>query len=442
MKIAEIPIGDLHEDQARAFDLTEECDFVAVRCGRRWGKTRLGTMIAVDAAIKREPVGWFAPEYKFLSETYNQIREMLRPVTVSSSKTEGVIRVVGGGRIDFWSLENEAAGRSRHYKRVILDEVAFTKPVMIDIWEQSIKPTLFDYSGFALALSNTAGNDPANFFWQICNKPELGFREHHAPTMNNPLLPFRLKDETDDQYALRRAAVHAKLAADNHPLVYQQEYLAEFVDWSGTAFFQLDKMLQDGKPVDPPPKCDGVYAVVDSASKTGKENDGTAVTYYLIARHLPAPLIILDWDIVQIEGALLETWLPNIFGNLEAMAKQYGARAGSLGVYIEDKDSGTILLQQAARHGWNAQALPSAMTAAGKDQRAISVSGYVYRAMVKFSRLAHDKVTTFKTITKNHLISQVVGFRVGDKDAARRADDLLDTFTYGVAIALGNSEGY
>jgi len=36
----------------------------------------------------------------------------------------------------------------------------------------------------------------------------------------------------------------------------------------------------------------------------------------------------------------------------------------------------------------------------------------------------------------NHLLHQITTFRIGDKDAARRADDALDCFTYGVAIAL------
>ena len=80
------------------------------------------------------------------------------------------------------------------------------------------------------------------------------------------------------------------------------------------------------------------------------------------------------------------------------------------------------------------------LTSVGKDERAISVSGYVYRNRVKIARLAYDKVTTYKGTSRNHLLGQVVGFRVGDKDASRE-DDLLDGFTYGVAIALGNEEG-
>lgn len=150
---------------------------------------------------------------------------------------------------------------------------------------------------------------------------------------------------------LRRTAIRTcrarnlKLERENVPLVYQQEYLAEFVDWSGVAFFALGKLLVDAKPVEVPAICDGVFAIVDSATKAGSENDGTGVVYFAVNRHgYGVPLTVLDWDVTQIEGALLETWLPSVFQNLEAMARQYKSRQGNLGVWIEDKSSGMVLI--------------------------------------------------------------------------------------------------
>ena len=139
---------------------------------------------------------------------------------------------------------------------------------------------------------------------------------------------------------------------------------------------------------------------------------------------------------------MLDVWLPTVFQNLEALAKTHRARVGSLGVWIEDKSSGMVLLQQAKRHGWPAHPIATELTAKGKDERALSVSGYVHRGDVKISQHAHDKVSSYKGTTRNHLIAQVCGFRMGDKDAAKRADDLLDCFTYGPSIVLGNSEGW
>jgi hypothetical protein len=423
-KETRVKLPTLHPDQVKAYMIPGR--FKAIRCGRRWGKTELGITIAGDDAIHGKYVGWFAPEFKFIAETWRSIDEYLAPVKLSGSK-DGVFMTSTKGRIDFWSLENEHAGRSRKYHTVIIDEGAFTKNgMMLDVWRKAIRPTLLDYRGRAFVLSNTNGNDPANFLWQICNQPEHGFVQYHAPTHRNPYLP---KEELD------------KLQAENHPLVYQQEYLAEFVDWSGEAFFSRDKMLVDGQPVEMPAHCDCVYAVVDTAVKTGKENDGTGVTYYARNRFVGHPLVVLDWELQQIEGSLLEAWLPNVYMNLEALAKRCGARAGSLGAFIEDKASGSILLQQAARRGWPATSIDSKLTAVGKDERAISVSGYVYQGLVKLCREAFEKTSQYKATTRNHLLGQVIGFRIGDKDASRE-DDLLDTFCYGVAIGLGDRDGF
>ena len=437
--MVEVILPVLHEDQARAYLATRDpradhdeawaansSRFKAIRCGRRWGKTELLKTISCDGAIKREIIGIFAPDYKRLTEVRQEIIETLLPVQKSASKTEGVVRTISNGRIDFWTLDDEDAGRSRKYHKVLVDEGAFGPDNMMDIWRKAIRPTLVDYRGSAYVLSNTNGDDPENFFWRICNQPEFGFIEYHAPSANNPFLP---REELED------------LKRREHPLVWRQEYLAEFVDWSGVAFFSLDKLLVDGQGVPYPQKCDSVFAVIDTAVKTGKDNDGTAVIYCARSQFLGHPLVVLDWDIVQIEGALLETWLPTVFQNLEALARKCGARTGSLGAWIEDKSSGSILLQQAQRRDWPAQPIESTLTAVGKDERAISVSGYVYRGEIKFSQVAYDKVVVYKGVSANHLRTQVVGFRVGDKNAAKRADDLLDCWCYAIAIAMGNAEG-
>ena len=373
---------------------------------------------------------------------FEEVLDILQPVLKASNKGAGVIRTITGGRIDFWSLENERAGRSRKYHGVVLDEAAFGKTNVMEIWERSIFPTLLDYQGWALVTSNTNGVDSDNFFWRICNQFEHGFIEIHAPSTNNPHVPERWVGETDESYQARKDAIFDKLKAERHPLVYAQEFLAEFVDWSGVAFFDIGSLLDNGAPVDYPAHCDTVFAVMDTATKTGTSNDGTGVTYWARSRHVGTPLILLDYDLVQIEGSLLETWLPTVIENLESLAGRCGARYGSSGVHIEDKASGEILLQQSARRGLNAHKIESRLTALGKDERAISVSGYHYRGDVKISAHAYNKTFPYKGANRNHLISQVTSFRVGDKDAAKRADDLLDAYCYGLALALGDSGGF
>lgn len=431
-----------HTGQMEAFN--QRTRYQVLRCGRRWGKTDYFKILAGDRVAKGKNVGIFVPNYKTQSEVYAELEESLYSIQVSASKGEWVQRYLHGGRIDFWSLENERAGRSRKYDLVLIDEAAFTKnSTMMRTWETAIAPTLLDREGQAVVASTPHGVDEENFFYQLCNNPKYGFKEYHAPTFRNPFMPERRKTETYREWMVRRQLEFQKLFKENDPLVFRQEYLAEFVDWSGIAFFQLDKLLVDGKPVPYPQHVEYVFATIDTAVKDGQEHDGTAVVYW--GRNVygkGAPLTILDWDIIHIQGSLLEVWLPSVFQNLEHLSKITKARYGSNGAYIEDKASGTILLQQAENHGWPTTPIDSKLTSLGKDARAINISSYVYQEQVKICEYAFDKTVEFKNYSKNHLLSQVLSFTIADKNAYKRSDDLLDAFAYGVAIALGNNEGF
>ncbi|QIG98089.1 hypothetical protein [Bradyrhizobium sp. 6(2017)] len=444
-----ISLGTFHVGQVKAFLALRGHRFKALRCGRRFGKTDFAKTWIKEGLVQGFECAWFSPQHKTWSEVYSETASALAGLIEHTSKTAGVMKFKTEGRLDFWSLENSIAGRGRRYHRIVIDEAAFAKDgdnktdgSTMEIWEKSIKPTLYDFGGEALVCSNSAGKNPDNFFYNICTDAQYGFIEHHAPTMGNPLLPKRLQSESVEDWLIRRDRLQADLIKDNDPLVYAQEYLAEFVDWSGVAFFSREKLLDQGRPASYPTRCDGVFAVIDTASKTGTDHDATAVTYFAIDHYARGfPLVILDWDIAQIEGATLETWLPSVFNRLEELARMCGARNGAIGAWIEDKNSGTILLQQALRRNMGARAIDTKLTAMGKDERAISVSGYVHQGRVKYSGYAFNKVTTYKRKSRNHLLDQVESFRIGDKDSDRE-DDLLDTFCYGISIALGNSEGF
>ncbi|WP_245168486.1 hypothetical protein [Enterobacter roggenkampii] len=70
---------------------------------------------------------------------------------------------------------------------------------------------------------------------------------------------------------------------------------------------------------------------MDTAVKGGSEHDGTAVVYYAVdTRPGIQRLTILDWDVVQIDGALLETWMPSVFDRLNELSGQCVAINGSL----------------------------------------------------------------------------------------------------------------
>ena len=416
----------LHEAQRTIGLAMKEQPRVVLRCGRRFGKTTLLERLAAKTAMSGGKVGWFGPRYKLNFPTYKRILRVTGPVVSSRSKIDQVIEMRGGGAVEFWTLEDEDAGRSRDYDLVIVDEASLKKRGLREIWEQSIAPTLLDRSGRAVMGGTPKGIDEENYFYSACTDKNLGWIEYHAPTALNPTLD---------------PAAVAKLIDEYPRLVYQQEYLAEFVDWNGVAFFPLEHMLADGLPVPYPERTGQIYAVIDTALKDGQEHDGTAVVYFAREKYFQPRLIVLDWDIIQVEGALLESWLPSVYSRMNQLSDLCHAREGVLGSFIEDKASGIVLLQQAKKKQLRAFALPAEITALGKEGRALSVSGYFHRGEIKLSQFAFDKVVRFKGVQKNHFISQLCGFRMGDTDN-KRADDLADCGMYGAAIGCGNARGF
>ena len=404
-----------------------------IRAGRRFGKSTLLETVAANWVLNGDRVGWFTPNYKYLKPSFKRVSRILAPAKRSSSLVDMEFESLTGGAFEGWTLEDDNAGRSRFYDWVVIDEAGLVQRGLGDIWEQAILPTLLDRNGNAIIAGTPKGISDESFFWSVFNTDRFGtWDKFHAPSDRNPHLS-----------PLAMAAFKKQLS----PLAYQQEILAEFVDWSGTAFFKSESFLVPDatgelRPVPMPERLESVFAVIDTALKDGKDNDCTAVTYFGRELYGGHPLTVLDWDYVQIEGYTLQSWLPGVFARLAELSELCGARSGSAGAYIEDKGSGTVLLQCAASHGWDATAIPSGFTAAGKDGRAVAVSGHVSSGSVKFSQPAYDKMVTVKGVTKNHLWSQVTSYHLADPDAARRADDCFDTLVYGIGLALGNQEGF
>ncbi|WP_353613950.1 terminase large subunit domain-containing protein [Mangrovibacter phragmitis] len=435
----EIFIPELHAGQLRIWTEGSEFQYNVVRCGRRYGKTVMLVALACSYVTRLFPkpgtdrkeggkVGIFTAEYRQYQEIFDALVEILGPLIRSQSRSEKRILLKNKGKIDFWvTNDNKLAGRGREYDCVLIDEAAFTKsPEMLEeIWPKSIKPTLLTRRGRAWVFSTPDGIDDANFFYAICHEPKYGFHEHYAPTSDNPFVP---PDELE------------KERQNNDPRVFQQEFLAEFVDWSKDALLDVEKLFVDGKPVDTPTTCDAIFAVMDTALKGGTENDGTGIVYFALEQTYTAPrLTIIDWDVTQMKASLLPEYIPGVYANLERLATLCRPRMGSYGVFMEDAAMGAILNQKAQTEGWDMKPIDSVLTSKGKDERAILASSHHYLEKAKISHEAFNKTVVFKQKTANHLWRQIAGFHLADKDAHKRADDLFDCYTYGLIIAFGNS---
>lgn len=404
--------------------------FIAVTNGRRWGKTTLALTIACYIMTQGGVVGYFVPLFKHSEEVYMQMIDILSPLILNSSFKGGVIRLKNGGRCDFWVLENQLAGRSRNYDKVIIDEAGFTNQYMIDIWSRSIIWTLIDRKGSALVLGTPAGKDPNSFFYRCCHGDEFPsfkeFKRYKASTYTNPILS---KEEVD------------MMCIGKSEKVVQQEVYGEFVDWTGDAYFNAQDVLINGEGVDMPTHCSFIFATLDTAQKVSDTHDGTAIMIWAFEDICPesgSALTLLEWDILKVEGALLEKMIPKWIEKCQQYARMLGARNGFDALYIEDKSSGTVLLQQANYNNLPVQAINSKTTSIGKEPRALAASPYIFRGELKISKLAFEKKTVYNGLNSNHMMTQVFSYIRGVKQAN---DDLLDAFCYGVLIAFEGSDG-
>ena len=300
---------------------------------------------------------------------FDALAFMLAPLIVSKNRSVGEIKLSTGGVIDVWSIETSTIiARGRKYARVLLDEIAFVKTDMGLLWRASISPTLVDLDGFAVVASTPWGTDPKNWFFQICNDKTLGWAELHARSEDNPFLS-------------RTALAEEKRR--NSPLVWRQEFEAEFTSLDAAALIDVTKLLQpNGEPWPEPERLELVFVVIDSAIKTGAGVDGTAALFCGVTGHRPEDrrLYFLDYDIVQVTAGVIEPWFDGVVTRTREIMGRRTLMPGA--IYVEDAASGPILIE---KYPQIVEPLPHQWTAEGKDLRAYAVQGYFNGGQIRIT---------------------------------------------------------
>ena len=237
---------------AQAKVLSQAKRFNVLCCGRRWGKSALAVNLLSELAIESHPVGYFTPTYKLLEGTFAECLNALHPI-VSRKHENQKIELITGGVIDFWSLDNPYAGRSRKYKRVIGDEIAFAKNFW-EQWTESMRPTLTDLKGDAWFLSTPKGK---NDFYKLFMRGKSGEENWQSWQMSTYTNPYIDPLELDD----------AK--RDLPEMAFNQEYLALFSDNIANPF-GLDHISRCIYPLSSQPSvCFGI--------DLAKKNDWTVI---------------------------------------------------------------------------------------------------------------------------------------------------------------------
>ena len=221
--------------------LDDHARIKVLACGRRWGKTLLGSNWLDEGAYNEGGENWW------VSPTYSQAKLVYREKIDAAerggaiatfrdvSDSELRIKLHTGGVMHFKSGDNYHALRGPGLKRVVLDEAAFMAK---EVWEQIIRPTLADTRGKALILSTPKGK---NWFFKMFNDGQdpliKDTRSWRFPTSDNPLIP-----ESELADAKRSLPVD----------VYEQEYEAKFLDNSAGVFRNV-RDCEMSAPAEPVP---------------------------------------------------------------------------------------------------------------------------------------------------------------------------------------------
>lgn len=188
--------------------------FNVLCCGRRFGKSQLGIDRAILKMLAGKRIGWFAPIDKVLDDAWELFKDLLEPVMIHKDENKKRIKVIGGGRLEMWTMEAKLVARSRKYHEVFLDEAAKIDNLR-ERFNKEIRPTLSDYQGGAWFLSTPDGDgDFKEMYdrWEVNQEPE--WMSWHMPTWENPFIP---KAEIE--------AVKKELPE----IVFDQEYGALFI---------------------------------------------------------------------------------------------------------------------------------------------------------------------------------------------------------------------
>ncbi|MFM2089564.1 MAG: hypothetical protein RLZZ127_53 [Planctomycetota bacterium] len=218
--------------------------FNAVCCGRRWGKTKFGTVLGMETMLAGKPVGWFAPGYKFLAEAYRDFKRIIPPELIATKNDADYrIELTTGGVLECWTTLDGDPGRSRKYARAIYDEAA-KDPKGMEVWQKAIRATLADLRGDAWFFTTPRGMDWFHDLYQRGvpgPKQKRGWASFTMPTSSNPYIH---PDEIEDA------------RGELSDLVFRQEFLAEFVAECGEFFKRGDFQLY------PPEELPAVASVV------------------------------------------------------------------------------------------------------------------------------------------------------------------------------------
>ena len=228
--------------------------YYIVSIGRQFGKTLMGENQALKWCLdnKNWKVGWVSPTYRQCKKVFKEMVKALGKCPMYLKKpnhSELTMYFLNGSELIFYSAEAYDSIRGETFDAIVGDEVAFWKR---EAWTEVIKATLLVRGKKALLLSTPKGK---NLFYELFNQSHNNTNYHSffGTSYDNPFIDV---SEIDD----------ARSTLPDH--IFRQEYLAEFLEDSGTLFININDVVGTGL------KSTNLFAGID----LGRADDYTVLT--------------------------------------------------------------------------------------------------------------------------------------------------------------------
>lgn len=257
MNLAQIVQGfNPHPAQKKIIDSIINGDekFHIIINGRQWGKTLMCLNILLYYIFNDAPCQflWVSPVYSQTQKVQKQLYEAVNSsgLIKNNNYSDNEMIFMNGSKVIFRSSERYDNIRGWTFDYAILDEAAFMKE---EAWTNSIRPTLAVNGQKVIFISTPKGKNWLYNLYQLGQGNNINYKSYNAPSHTSP---FMDKSELED----------AKKTLP--PKIYEQEYLAQFIENGGEVFSNINNITFDEYPKS---KSNKYYAGVD----LGKQEDYT-----------------------------------------------------------------------------------------------------------------------------------------------------------------------
>ena len=224
--------------------------FRVLSCGRRWGKTRLGTVECTAIGARGGRAWWVAPSYKMAAVGWRGVSWLSQQIPgTTTNKAERLITYPGGGTVQVRSADDPNSLRGEGLDFAVLDECAYMKEAA---WFEALRPTLSDRQGRAMFISTPKGLNWFRDLWMMGENPDYpDWQNWQFSTSDNPYI-------APEEIEAARLALPLR--------IFRQEYLADFMEDNPGALWRRDWIQRTTRA----PDLERVIVAVDpSTTATG-----------------------------------------------------------------------------------------------------------------------------------------------------------------------------